>query len=130
MTDCIENALRAKQARVGLATTKRVLASRELDVVLTHEIGEIAFHALRDHYVDVYAAPEGTVGDALAAFAGHELPSLAEPTHASEAAGAPGSGSQRGPFGPFADAPVPQKMFGLPRASHSLDLRRLLPTAH
>lgn len=88
-SECVENVLRGRQARVGLAVIKRLVESRSLDVALTREIGEIAFHALRDHYVGIHAAPEGTVRDALAAFVRGELPPLAEPTHASEAAGAP-----------------------------------------
>ena len=68
---------------------KEILKSRNVDAVLTRQIGEIAFHTLRDHYVDIYAAPEGTVRDALAKFAGNDLPALTKPTHPSEAAGAP-----------------------------------------
>ena len=61
-----------------------------VDAVLTREIGEIAFHTLRDRYVAVYAAPTGSVRRALERLASGALEPLAAPTHASEAAGAPG----------------------------------------
>ena len=73
----------------GLAVIKSVLADQKVDAVLTREIGEIAFHTLRDHYVTVYCAPACTVAEALAQFAKGSLPPLTVPTHASEAAAAP-----------------------------------------
>jgi len=92
-TEFIENTVRQKAARAGLAAIKEILKSRKVDAVLTREIGEIAFHTLRDGYVDIYAAPEGTVREALTRFASEGLAPLEEPTHASEAAGSPkGSG--------------------------------------
>ena len=88
-SECIENTFRGKKARAALAVIKSVLAGREIDAVLTREIGEIAFHALRDHYVAIHSAPACTVAEALAQFAKGDLPPLTAPTHASEAAGAP-----------------------------------------
>jgi len=89
----IENTARSKPARAGLAAIKEILESRKVDAVLTREMGEIAFHTLRDQYIDIYAAPDGSVTNALTRFATEGLPPLEEPTHASEAAGSPkGSG--------------------------------------
>ena len=87
--ECIDNAFRGKKARAALAVIKDALAARGIDAVVTREMGEIAFHTLRDHYVDIYAAPAGSVEDALAQLDDHSLEALAEPTHASEAAAAP-----------------------------------------
>jgi len=85
----IENEAWQAPARAGLAAIKELLSSYKADAVLTREIGEIAFHALRDHYVEVYRAPEGTVREALKQFGEDALPAVPRPTHASEAAGSP-----------------------------------------
>jgi len=88
-SECIENTFRGQKARAALAVIKSVLADQKVDAVLTREIGEIAFHTLRDHYVTIYCAPACTVAEALAQFAKGSLPPLTAPTHASEAAAAP-----------------------------------------
>ena len=79
------------RARAALAVIRGALKGREVDAVLTREIGEIAFHTLRDHHVDIYSAPDGTVRDALDRFLRQDLTRLVKPTHPSEAAGAPPS---------------------------------------
>ena len=63
---------------------------------MTREIGEIAFHALRDYYVEIYSSPDASLRDVLDQFACGVLPLLPGPTHASEAAGAP-SPAEGGP---------------------------------
>jgi len=88
LTDCLENASRGAAARAGLSAVNEALTAHEVDAVLTLQIGEIAFHTLRDHYVDIYGAPEGTAREALAQFAAQSLPPIVKPTHASEGAGA------------------------------------------
>ncbi|MFW6107415.1 MAG: cation diffusion facilitator family transporter [bacterium] len=93
----VENAFRSKKARAALAVIKDALGERQIDAVLTREIGEIAFHTLRDHYVAVYSAPESTVGEALAEFAQGRLSPLTAPTHASRAAAAPDDGEEEHP---------------------------------
>ena len=90
----IENTGRQRPARAGLAAVKQILDNRKVDAVLTREIGEIAFHTLRDRFVVVYAAPGGSVRNALAQFAETSVPRLAGPTHASEAAASPQSGQE------------------------------------
>ncbi len=88
-TDFVENPFREKTARAGLTIIKDTVRTRKVDAVLTRKIGEIAFHTLRDYYVEIYQTPEGTVLDALTKFAKGGLSPLGEPTHASEAAGKP-----------------------------------------
>jgi len=78
-------------ARAALAVIKEALKNRKVDAVLTREIGEIAFHALRDYYVDIYSAPEESAGEVLDRFLNQDLVRLLKPTHTSEAAGAPSS---------------------------------------
>jgi len=83
------NPARTVPARAALATVKETMKNHHVDAVLTREIGEIAFHALRDHYVDIFAAPGGPARAALERLANNDLPRIVHPTHASEAAGAP-----------------------------------------
>ena len=85
----LENSFRNKPARAGLSVIKEMLKNQHIDAVLTREIGEIAFHTLRDHYVDIYAVPPATIDEALAFFTQKKLAILPKPTHASEAAGRP-----------------------------------------
>lgn len=91
-TEFIRNPARREPARAGLAAIKEILKSREVDAVLTRKIGEISFHALRDHYIEVYEAPDDTVRNTLAQFASGGLRPVRAPTHASEAAGGPQQG--------------------------------------
>jgi len=78
------NAFRQKVVRAGLAVIRSFVKERELDAVLVREIGEIAFHGLRDEFVDLHRAPEGSAAEALEAFARGKLEVLPEPTHTSE----------------------------------------------
>ncbi len=86
--DFIENTARMEKARAGLAAIKHLFQSNRADAVLTREIGEIAFHALRDYYIEVYSCLDAPLADVLSQFARGALPLLSGPTHASEAAGA------------------------------------------
>ncbi len=83
----IKNPARKEQARAGLAAIKQIFQKNRADAVLTREIGEISFHALRDYYVEVYAAPAAPLEDVLEQFTAGGLPILLRPTHESEAAG-------------------------------------------
>lgn len=86
----IENPARQAQARAGLAAIKQLFEKNTADTVITREIGEIAFHALRDYYVEVHEAPKDTLKNVLDAFMRGAVPVLTAPTHASEAHAAPG----------------------------------------
>jgi cation diffusion facilitator family transporter len=87
----IENAAHKEKARAGLVAIKQVFEENRADSVLTREIGEISFHALKSYYVEIYAAPDAPLETVLAMFARDELRQISEPTHASEASGAPPS---------------------------------------
>ena len=89
----IENPARQAKARAGLAAIKQLFEKNRADSVLTREIGEIAFHALRDYYVEIHVAPDAPLEEVLAMFARDELSRLQAPTHASEASSAPDDGS-------------------------------------
>ena len=86
-TDFIENASQDQSVRAGLSAIKDALQERQVDVVLTRQIGEIAFHALRDSFVEVYESPDATAEDALQRLIAGALTPLSSPTHASEGAG-------------------------------------------
>lgn len=79
-----ENEFQDRQLRAGLAVIREFVESRDLDVVLVREVGEIAFHGLRDSAVGIYRAPEGTAREALEAYARSEVRLLPEPTHSSD----------------------------------------------
>ena len=83
------NPARTVPARAALATVKEALKDHHVDAVLTREIGQIAFHTLRDHYVEIFAAPSGSAKSALERLAQNDLPRVVHPTRVSEAAGAP-----------------------------------------
>jgi len=85
----ITNVARREPARAGLAAIKEILKGHQVDVVLMREIGEIAFHTLRDHHVEVYRAPDTTMRDVLDQFTSQQFSLANTPTNASEAAGSP-----------------------------------------
>jgi len=52
----------------------------QLDVVFTPKIGEIAFHMLKDHFVDIYRAEEGsTVRETIEKFLNHQSEPITAP---------------------------------------------------
>lgn len=86
--DCMENVSRDQSVRAGLSAIKEALRDHQVDVVLTREIGEIAFHALRDSFVELYEAPAETARAAIMKLSAGELVPIRSATHASEGAGA------------------------------------------
>lgn len=85
------NNFRDQPVRAGLNVVKHFLEAEKIDALVTQEIGEIGFHALRDHYVEVYRSQEGrTAREVLLDFAEGRLESLTAPTHSSGEAPANG----------------------------------------
>lgn len=80
----VPNELKERDVRAGLNVIREVVEGRGVDSVIIRDIGEIAFHALRDGFVEVYRAADGTLADNLAALAEGRLSLLTEPTHSSE----------------------------------------------
>ncbi len=78
------NRLKERDVRVGLNVIREMVEGRGVDSVIVKEIGEIAFHALRDSFVEIYKATDGTLAENLAALAEGRLALLTEPTHSSE----------------------------------------------
>jgi len=79
-----DNPFRHKSVRAGLAVINRFVKEKQLDAVIVRELGEIAFHGLRDNFVDVFQARGGTAEEILKAYAGKRLGYLRGPTHSSE----------------------------------------------
>jgi cation diffusion facilitator family transporter len=78
------NTLMDREQRAGLAVVKEFVERYRPNAVICRQIGEIAFHALRDDYIEVYQCPPCTAGEALEMFARGELRLLDQPTHSSE----------------------------------------------
>ncbi len=73
-----------KAVRAGLAVINRFLKEHELDAILVREIGEIAFHGLRDNGVEVLHSRAGTAEGSLREYRAGGLEHLNAPTHSSE----------------------------------------------
>jgi cation diffusion facilitator family transporter len=78
------NPFQHKSVRAGLAVINRFVKEKQLDAVIVRELGEIAFHGLRDNFVDVFHADEGTAEQILKDYAQKRLEYLRGPTHSSE----------------------------------------------
>jgi predicted Fe-Mo cluster-binding NifX family protein len=79
-----ENSFKGKKVRAGLAVVNRFIQEEEVDTVIVREIGEIGFHTLRDHYIEIYRTEEGNVEESLAKLLSGSLTRLEGPTHGSE----------------------------------------------
>ncbi len=73
-----------KTVRAGLAVINRFVKEHELDAILLREIGEIAFHGLRDNGVEVLRSRAGTAEESLREYRAGRLEHLNAPTHSSE----------------------------------------------
>lgn len=78
------NPFRDKKVRAGLAVVNWLVDEMKISAAILREVGEIAYHTLRDHYVEVFRASDGTAKDVLDAYAAGQLKLLPEPTHSSE----------------------------------------------
>ncbi|RLJ00130.1 MAG: hypothetical protein DRP03_01650 [Candidatus Aenigmatarchaeota archaeon] len=77
------NPFSEKQIRAGLATA-HFLIKENVDVLVTKEIGEISFHTLRDHLVDIYKIKGETAGEVVNNFLNNNLIRLKKPTQRKE----------------------------------------------
>lgn len=73
------NPERDREARAGLHAVK-VLVQEKIDALITCEIGEIAFHALRDHLVSIYLLDGHRLDEVLDNFMDGKLEMVLEPT--------------------------------------------------
>ena len=76
-----KNEFQDNKTRVGLDVVNYFISSRGVDVILTKEIGEIGYHALRDSYVDIYQSEGNYAGEDIDYFQSGKLNLLTNPTH-------------------------------------------------
>jgi len=80
----MSNPFAGKKVRAALSAVKDLVEREKIDAVVLREVGEIAFHALRDKLVEIYRTDEQRVGPALERLAAGELDLLERPTHSSD----------------------------------------------
>ncbi len=78
----IKNPYKEKKMRAGLSCAK-FLISEGIDVLITKEIGEIAFHMLGDEGVEIYMAME-SIDECIDRFIKEKLKQLKKPTKVKE----------------------------------------------
>ena len=71
-----------EKVRAGLAVAKNGL-DENIDIVLTKEIGEISFYALRDNLIDIYLVESDNAKKEINNFLENKLKRLDKPTHLS-----------------------------------------------
>jgi len=75
----LKNPYQEKKVRAGLAAAK-LIVRQKIDVLITFEIGEIAFHTLRNNLVDIYQTEEKKAKEVMEKFNKGELKKLEKPT--------------------------------------------------
>jgi len=73
------NPHRNEPIKAGFATVNFIVKEK-IDVLITKEMGDISFHTLRDHLVDIYKAKGKTVEEVVDNFMNEKLERLVEPT--------------------------------------------------
>jgi cation diffusion facilitator family transporter len=92
----VSNPFSKEQVRSGLDVVRELVQQHHVDIVLTREIGEIAFHALRDNYVEVLKTSDMPLRQCIADFHDGVAPVLTAPSHRSDARGAKNAEGRRG----------------------------------
>lgn len=75
----LKNPYQDKSIRAGLSVSK-LIAKQKSEILVTREIGEISFHALRDNLIDVYQAKAKTVKEIISRFTQGQLIQLKKAT--------------------------------------------------
>lgn len=75
------NPFKNKKLRAGLAVANHFLEQEEVDALITKEVGEIGFYALRNRFIEIYKSEDEVVTDALNGFATSNLKRLTTFTH-------------------------------------------------
>jgi len=78
----IKNEFREERVLAGLSLGKSISAE-DVDTVVTSDIGEVLFHALRDSYIDIHLMNGETVSEVIVALERGELDLITEPTRES-----------------------------------------------
>lgn len=79
----MKNPFKNQPLRAGLSAAK-LISQQKSDTLITQEIGEIAFHALRDNLFDLYQSKAKTTQEAIKQFIKGKLKLLHQPTQTKE----------------------------------------------
>ncbi len=74
-----KNKSKKKKVRAGLSAA-HFIDKKNVDMLVTDQIGEIAFHTLRDHYIDIFKVKGKTAKKVIDNFCNHKLERLDKPT--------------------------------------------------
>jgi cation diffusion facilitator family transporter len=74
-----KNQFKKKEVRAGLDAA-HFIEKRKADMLVTDQIGEIAFHTLRDHYIDIFKVKGKTAKQVIDNFCENKLERLKKPT--------------------------------------------------
>ena len=74
-----ENTIRKRKTRTGLALA-RVMKEERVNAIVVRQIGDIAFHSLRDSFITVYLTKREKVSEALEDYINGRLEALLRPT--------------------------------------------------
>lgn len=75
----VENPYKVRKMRAGL-TLAHWLVENKVEAVVTKHIGEITFHTLRDHLIEIYSADCRTLRECIEKLAEGKLSLLSKPT--------------------------------------------------
>jgi predicted Fe-Mo cluster-binding NifX family protein len=78
-----ENHYRNRKIHAGLAAAHEVVNDR-VDALVTQKLGEISFHTLRDHLVEIFLTKGTTLREVVENYLRNTLKPLTHPTHSSE----------------------------------------------
>lgn len=77
--ETLDNEYNDKDVRAGL-NAANMLVEEKIDYLFTKEIGEISFHTMRDHLVDIYKVGDETVKESVERFLDDDIELLESPT--------------------------------------------------
>jgi len=75
----VDNQFKDKEVRAGLSAS-HFIVKEKIDSLITKEIGEISFHTLRDHLVDIFKVQGATVETIANNYLAGKLERLEQPT--------------------------------------------------
>ncbi len=75
----IENPYRDKEVRVGLSVVKLINKQRA-NTLITKEVGEVSFHALRDYLMEIYSTEAGSARKAVDLYKQGKVKRVSQPT--------------------------------------------------
>ncbi len=75
----LKNLYRERQVKAGLGAAN-LIAKQKSDILITSELGEISFHVLRDHLIDLYQVKGKTAKEVIDYFIAGRLNQLERPS--------------------------------------------------